>query len=438
VKKLTKAVAAGGAIALMALTGCSSSGGSGPAANVDLSKVKYEGTVSVMTRYAGNYESFFEDMKKAYEAQHPGVTVNLQQESDQGYKDKIKTLTASQSLPDVYFSWAGNYAQQFYDNGLALDLTSVLGDDTEWGDTMAPSAINAFTKDGVEYGVPFGLDAKFMVYNERLFSEAGVEVPSSLEEMLDACSVLKDAGITPMSFGNVDGWPALHYITQLNSYNVPADTMQADFVPETATFDDPGYVKSLEEFSEIVSDCTDTGANANGSDYYSERDAFGAGKAAMFYVENLEFGATVTEGSKADSDGYGIFPLPVPEGAKGDTESLTGAPDGFLINPKADNPALAVDFMRFVTDTENATALTALMGIPSPVIDSLTEENSTPQLRESIDVLQSANSLSIWLDTVTVPDVADAFLSGVEGLITGDKSPEDVMSSVKSASESAK
>ncbi|MCU1437123.1 MAG: extracellular solute-binding protein [Naasia sp.] len=435
--KIIAAIAAGGAIT-MALAGCGGGNGGTPAADVDLSEVTHEGTVSVITRYAGNYESFFEKMKADYEDMHPDVTIDLQQESDQGYKDKIKTLTASQSLPDIYFTWPGNYAEQFYDNGVALDLTEVIAPGTEWGDTMAPSALEAFTKEGVTYAVPFGLDAKFMVYNQKLFADAGVTVPETLEELIETCGTLRAAGITPMSFGNVDGWPALHYITQLNSYNVPAETLAADFKPETATFDHPGYAKSLEQFTEILTECTDSGTGANGVDYYTERDAFGAGKAAMFYVENLEFGATVPEGSQAEADGWDQFKLPAPSDAEGDTEALTGAPDGFLINSRSKNAALAVDFMKFVTSQENASELTAQMGIPSPVKDSLTEENSTPQLRESIDVLQSASSLSIWLDTVTVPDVADAFLSGVEGLISGARSPEDVMSSVQAASEQAK
>lgn len=436
-KKSIAAIAIGGAIT-MALAGCAGGGTPATATKADLSKVDYKGAVSVITRYAGNYESFFQKMKAGYEAAHPGVTINLQQESDQGYKDKIKTLTASQSLPDVYFTWPGNYAEQFYDNGVALDLSSAIAPGTTWGDTMAPSALTAFTKNGVTYGIPFGLDAKFMAYNKKVFTQAGVTVPTNLEGLLQTCATLKSKGITPMTFGNVDGWPALHYITQLNSYNVPPETLAADYKPATAKFSDPGYVKSLDQFSQILSQCTDTGSGANGVDYYTERDAFGQGKAAMFYVENLEFGATVPAGSQAATDGWGEFKLPAPANAAGDTGALTGAPDGFLINPKAKNPALAVDFMKFVTNTQNGAELTKQMGIPSPVKGTLTEANSTPQLRQSIDDLQSASRLSIWLDTVTVPDVADAYLSGVQGLVSGTKSSADVMAAVTAASAQAK
>jgi raffinose/stachyose/melibiose transport system substrate-binding protein len=439
--KSMKTIVGAGAVALV-LAACGSSAGDnasgGAAPSVDLSKVTYEGTVSVITRYAGDNAAFFEKMKKDYEAAHPGVTVDLQQESDQGYKDKIKTLIASQSVPDVYFSWAGDYAEQFYDNGVALDLTKVIGPTTPWGSTMTPQALSAFAKDGKNFGVPLGLDAKYMLYNKALFAKAGVSVPQDLGGLLAACQSLKAKNIVPMAFGNKDGWPAIHYITQLNSYNVPPETLDKDYTPATASWADPGYAKSLNEFKQILDQCTVTGKDANGADYYTERDSFGQGKAAMFYVENLEFAAAAPKGSQAEKDGYDLFRLPAAADARGDRKALTGAPDGFLVNPKAKNLPLAVDFLKFATSKENAQTLTETIGFPSPVTGTLTAANSTPQLRESIKDLGTASRLSIWLDTVTAPDVAQAYLSGVQGLITGDKSAADVMSSVKSASEQAK
>jgi raffinose/stachyose/melibiose transport system substrate-binding protein len=435
-----KVLAGLGALTVV-LAGCGSGGNAGQAQDAapsgDLAKVDYTGDVSVITKYAGENSAFFQKMATDYEAAHPGVHVQLQQESDQGYKDKIKTLVASQSLPDVYFSWAGNYAEQFYDNGVALDLSSQIGAGTPWASTMAPSAVQAFTKEGKTYGVPISLDAKYMVYNKKLFADAGVQVPTDLAGLLSDCDALKAKGTTPMAFGNKDGWPAIHYITQLNSYEVPADTLDKDYDPATATFDDPGYEKSLTDFKQILDRCTKSGSGANGVDYYSERDSFGQSKAAMFYVENLEFATMVPKGSKAESDGWGLFRLPAPAGAAGDLGSLTGAPDGFLVNPKAKNPALAVDFLKFVTDADNAKVITETIGYPSPVKGGLTEQNSSPQLRESIDDLNKASRLSIWLDTVTAPEVAQAYLSGVEGLVSGDTSPTDVISSVKAASKQA-
>ena len=55
-----------------------------------------------------------------------------------------------------------------------------------------------------------------------------------------------------------------------------------------------------------------------------------------------------------------------------------------------------------------------------------------------IEKVNGASSLVMWLDTVTVPEVADAWLAGGEALTSGSSTPGEVIESVRSASESAK
>jgi raffinose/stachyose/melibiose transport system substrate-binding protein len=49
-----------------------------------------------------------------------------------------------------------------------------------------------------------------------------------------------------------------------------------------------------------------------------------------------------------------------------------------------------------------------------------------------------ASRFAIWLDTVANADVAAAYLSGVEGLVNGDNTPEQVMDSVREAAAAAR
>ena len=84
-------------------------------------------------------------------------------ETDQGVKDKLRVLAASNTLPDVYFSWAGDFTKKFVRGGLAQDLTDdVTGD---WQASFTPAALDAYTYDGQLYGVPITLDAKYLVFN---------------------------------------------------------------------------------------------------------------------------------------------------------------------------------------------------------------------------------------------------------------------------------
>ena len=57
---------------------------------------------------------------------------------------------------------------------------------------------------------------------------------------------------------------------------------------------------------------------------------------------------------------------------------------------------------------------------------------------DGITKVNEASDLIIWLDTVTVPEVADAWLAGGEALISGGSTPEEVLESVRNASDAAK
>ena len=74
-------------------------------------------------------------------------------------------------MPDVFFSWTGSWGGNFIRGKRAVDLTAVIGPDTEWGKTLAPAAVDAFKYGGKLYGIPLYLDAKFMGYNKAIFGK---------------------------------------------------------------------------------------------------------------------------------------------------------------------------------------------------------------------------------------------------------------------------
>ncbi|MFE9396404.1 ABC transporter substrate-binding protein [Streptomyces flavidovirens] len=427
---------------VLALTGCFAGPANAPAADV-AAKPEYSGTLSILTKFAGDPLSpYFEDLAAAYERKHPGVKVELIQETDQSIKDKTKTLTASDALPDIYFTWTGNWAENFVRGGRASDLTEVIGPDTAWGRTFSKASLSAFAYDGRYYGIPLYNNGKFMGYNKAAFAKAGVEVPTSFEELLAACPVLREAGYEPIAFGNKDGWPALHYLQQLFAYHVPAKTREADYHPATATLDHPGYLAALKQFKTLVSTCTDTRGGTNGVLYTSAQEAFSRGKAAMYYQEILEFDTTTAARSAAGAltpENLVIRPLPVPEGAKGDPKAIEGAPEGYLVNARSPRAALAVDFMKFVTERASAKKLSSPpYGQPSTVVGAVTPETSSKAVFQGIETVNKAPRLAGWLDMVTAPEVADAWLAGGEALISGGMSPGEVLESVRRASKSAK
>lgn len=397
-------------------------------------KVDYSGTLTVLTKFgAQRLAPFFVDVARAYEAMHPEVRIELIQESDDSIKGKIKTLVASNSVPDVYFSWTGSWGENFVRGNRAVDLSPVVGPDTPWGKTLTPAAIKAFQYNGRYYGIPLYLDAKFMGYNKQIFAKLGLDVPATFEDLLAACDTIRKAGTTPISLGNKEAWPVVHYAGQLLSYNVPQATLERDFVPASAEYSDPGYVASLAQFKELADRCTD-GASMNGVSYSSAVQSFSNTDSAMYYQEILEFDQSTAEGAALKVEDFGFFRLPPPADAKGDVNSIEGAPEGYMISSASENIPLALDFMRFVTSQENGKVLSAPpYGQPSATLGGGSEETMNPAVVAGMADIAQASWLMPWLDTANTPRVAAAWLASLQALAGGSMTPEEVMEKVREA-----
>jgi raffinose/stachyose/melibiose transport system substrate-binding protein len=402
-----------------------------PGATVD-----YSGTLSLLTKFGVQQLSpYFVNAAHAYETLHPGVHVVLDQQTDDSVKDKTKTLVASNSLPDIYFSWTGNWGENFVRGNRAVDLSKVIASDTDWGKTFTPAAVASFVWHGKNYGMPLYLDAKFMGYNKQVFSKLGIGVPKSFDELLSACDTIRKSGMTPISIGNKEAWPAIHYIGQLLAYDVPEATLEKDFNPKTATYTDPGYLAALNQFTALVTRCTD-GGNMNGVSFATAIEDFSNLKSAMYYQEIIEFDGSASAQTPLKQSDFGFFVLPPTAGAKGDTKAIEGAPEGYMINTRSKHVSLALDFLKFVTSMSNAQALSAPpYGQPSAVIGAVTDKNSSSSVVAGMVDLNATPFLMPWLDTANTPRVASAWLNGIQALAGGSMPAAQVIEGVAAAAK---
>lgn len=402
-------------------------------------KVEYSGTLRVLTKFGSQrLQPYFVGLAAKYEKMHPGVTIKLIQEDDDSVKGKTKTLVASNSIPDIFFSWTGTWGGNFVRGHRAVDLTPVIGPGTKWGKTFAPAAVSAFKYNGKYYGIPLYLDAKFMGYSKPIFSKVGVTPPKTLQDLLVVCDKIKAAGYTPIAFGNKEPWAGLHYLGQLLAYNVPQKVLEADFDPATASYTDPGYVAALDQFKQIVDRCT-VGSDVNGISYQTAIQELSDEKAAMYYQEIIEFDSSATPNTKLKPDQFGFFRLPPAADAKGDPKALEGAPEGYMISSASRNVPLAINFMKFVTSQANAKVLSAPpYGQPSAVIGGADPSKMSPSVVAGLKDIAAASYLMPWLDTVNHPRVASVWLSDVQAFIGGSKTAQEVVDDVRKTAQAVR
>ena len=422
-RSIAAAVAAG-----LALTMSACGAGAGGAADGKT-------TITVIAPWAAEqFAPYFQSLADQYEKQHPNVTVDLTLYADQAYKDKVQVAFTTNKLPDVYFAWPGQYAKKFVDAGAAVDLTADLAKDG-WRDSLLPAAMDAYTWDNKTYAVPVDVIAKFFAYNTKIFADNHVSVPTTVGSLIQACKTFRHAGITPIAFGNQDGWPALHYLTYLNAAAVPADVLAADYSGANPKFTDPGYVKALQTLKDISDACFLNGVN--GVQNTAARGTFTNGQAAIVFAETGQFQEfTAKNGAPAELvDNWSWFNFPALDGGAGVQTNVVGAPDGLLINPKTEHKDVAIDFLKFFTSAEQSARMVKEIGWISSVKGAVAAGDAFPQTVEATQAIAHSTGFNVWLDTATKAQVADAFLVGGEALLDGSKTPKQVIADVAVAAK---
>lgn len=377
--------------------------------------------------------SFIEEKIAEYEAAHSDIDIVITSAQNQPFKEKIKTVVGTPEEPDIYYSWAGEFSERFIRENLILDLTPYLEADSAWADSLIESQmVNYTTADGMVYGIPFRLDGKVFAYNRDIFEELGLQVPTTWDEFIAVLDAIKAGGTyTPLAEGNQDQWPGAHYIGTLNQMLVADDVRAADFDPTTGSFTDPGYVKALDLYQQLVPYMN---IGVNGMTHDMARQLFTTGQAAMCYIELVEI-TNLYQETEGTEFNWGMFVFPTVEG-NGNPNILTGEPEGFVISANTKYPDECVEFLKWFLGPEVGAQQAEVVGwfnASKGVADNLTDEG----LVQAYDLIMNAEAMGPWFDASLYSTVCEEYLQQISDITNGDVTSEDAMAKIQATAKEA-
>ena len=381
--------------------------------------------IEIFTRFAdGASKTSFDEVAASFNEANPNIKVTVTSADNQTYKTEIGTRLASDSAPDIYFAWSGVYAKNFVDGGKALDLSSYLSADTDWSGKIMATQFGPFTFNKGVYGVPIIMDGKAFYYNEDIFKELGLAVPQNWDEFMSVLNVLKDSKYIPISLGNIDDWATGHYMTTLNQRVVPAEVLAKDYALEgDANFTDPTYVEALGYLQQLVPYFT---PECNSVTYDQGINDFLSGKAAIYYEQFNQ-----VQYIEPATFNWSWFDFPDIAGAAGDQNALTGAPQGFMVSATTKHPDEAVAFLKYLTSVDMAAKMVKETSMISTVDGAINSDTASPKLVAIAESIKSASSINLWLDNATNSEVVAVYLQGIQAMVGGAMTPEEVMTAVQ-------
>jgi len=301
-------------------------------------------------------------------------------------------------------------------------------DDTSAG--LLPAGSEAeFQIDGKTYAQPTALTPVGMVFNVTAADEAGVtEYPSTYEDLLAACADARDAG---KSFTVLAG--GVSFNTGLISMLISATRVYAqtpDWNEQRAagdvTFADSGWKDVLDDIVEMNDKgCFQDGAA--GGTFDSITQGMGGGTSLTAAVPGSA-AASIGDATGAELN---VQAFPPADGEKAFT--VTGANYAWGINAASDDAvkASAQAFLDWVAQPENAQAYADLSGsVPITGIDS---ETLLPEYAPIGDLLANGDYAGLPNATWPNPAVYDALGVGVQGLLTGQKTVDQVLADMDAA-----
>jgi raffinose/stachyose/melibiose transport system substrate-binding protein len=370
----------------------------------------------------------WQKMADDYMAAHPNVTIEITVLENEAFKTKLTTVMQSGDPPDIFQSWGGGTFNQQVEAGLLKDITADLEADAAWKDSFAPGALGVYSYQGKNYGVPWDMGMVGFWYNKDLFEQAGIDAPpATWTEFLEDVQTLKDAGITPISIGEGDKWPGMHY------WNYLATRLcgQAGFdaaMARTGSFTDPCFVEAGAKLEELVA-LEPFQEGFLGAVHDDMQAAFGNGKAAMEL--SGQWAPSTQAANSADQAGVqnlGLFGFPEVEGGAGAGTDVVGGGNGFAIGKNAEPEA--IDFVKYLTSMENQTIIAA-NGSGIPVVKGAETGLTDPNMLQVAQTFAAADYFQLYYDQFLPPATGSVLNDSVQGLFAGTLTPEQVAQAVE-------
>ncbi|WP_152658093.1 ABC transporter substrate-binding protein [Oceanobacillus sp. CFH 90083] len=369
-------------------------------------------------------KSFYDQKIEEFEEANPNVTINVDSVLNDSYKEKVRVLVSNDDLPDIFSSWSDTFAENLVSSGRIKALNDLIESDPEWSGKIIESQYEGFTFDDTTYGIPFTVDGKAFFYNKAIFEEVGVDVPETYDEFIEVLDELQAAGYeTPLVEGLTNAWAISHYMGTIFHRVVDSETLAQDYNPETAAFTDEGYVRGLEIFQELT---TYMGDVSTAIDHEAARNMFSAGEVPILYMQFAEI-LMVEDAGDVD---FGFFNFPEVTDGNGSPDSLTGAPEGWMLSENA--PEEAEEFLKFLTSEETAAEFTEVDGQLNAIEGGVTEENANPTSYEAYQIVLDSPETAPWFDNAVDITIADIFMRGGQDLATGQTTPEQIIEEVQS------
>ena len=235
-----------------------------------------------------------------------GITVALNTVDHNTFQDQISQLPAAPRRTPSYTWFSGFRMKFFADQGFNTPIDDV------WakvkGNFTAGFANAVVGNDKKVYGIPVDYYPWAIFYRKSVFADKGYTVPTTWDELIALCKKMQTDGLTPIAFGDKDGWPAQGTFDilnlRLNGYDFHVGLMAGK-----EKWTDPKVTAVFQKWAEFLPYHAKDYA---GLTWQNAADTLVQKKSGMYLLGLFVSAQFTATKNPADLDGPRLLPVPEP------------------------------------------------------------------------------------------------------------------------------
>ena len=358
-----------------------------------------------------------------FHQKNPKLTVKTNTVDHNTFQEQITSYL--QGSPDDVFTWFAGYRMRFFaSKGLAGDISDVWKSASGFSDALKTASTG---DDGKQYFVPFTNYPWAIFYRPSVFKAKGYEAPKTLDDLVALSKKMQKDGLTPIAFGDKDGWPAMGTFDQLNM-RINGFQYHLDLMAHKKPWTDPGVKKVFDTWRSLLPYHQPASL---GRTWQEAAQSLQQKKSGM-YVLGMFVGQQFPEGERDDLD---FFTFPEIDPAVG-TDAIEAPIDGYMMSKRPKNEAGAKAWLSYLA-TPDAEQVSVKADPTVIAVNSKADTSAYSALqKKAVEFVGSAKNISQFMDRDTRPDFAsNVMIPAIQSFI---KNPNDVDGLTNSIEKQAK
>ncbi|MDO9398252.1 MAG: extracellular solute-binding protein [Herbiconiux sp.] len=416
----TSMVAASAATALI-LTGCSGSGSDDTAG---------DGTAFTFTfATSNNLESPYESLAKDYMAANPDITITTNPTPNDKYGETIRTQLSAGNASDVIQTTPGSGDARGLVPLAEAGFLAPLGDTAK---ALVPAGSESvFEFDGKVYGQPLDFTIGSIVASMGTAAQNGItEFPTTMGDLYADCTALVGAGKSMFAVAGAAGPNAgltAQAIAASRVYAETPDWNQQRADGDVTFADTPGWTETLQTVIDLnEGGCFQPGVEGGGFDAITNGLAGGTSIGGFIPSGSA---VEIAQAAPPQAD-FKIQPFPAEDGGK--PYILASSNYTMSLNAKSADNKAATDFIEWLATPEAQQSYFEYSG-ELPVSAYQDMDLSDTVYSSVVDLLADKSYAPLPANVWPNPSVYQALQTGVQGLLTGQKTVDQVLADMDAA-----